>query len=74
MPSPHVGEGKREKKIYKARKDRRKGASEIGGKKNGKKKNHIFRACPKGIEEEIPRSYLSPFFYTKTQYFGPRSD
>ena len=38
MPSPHVSEGKREKKIYKARKDRRKGASEIGGEKNGKRK------------------------------------
>ena len=38
MPSPHVGEGKRKKKIYKARKDRRKGGSEIGGKKNGKRK------------------------------------
>ena len=38
MPSPHVGEGKREKKIYKARKDRRKGASEIGGEKNEKRK------------------------------------
>ena len=38
MPSPHVSEGKREKKIYKARKDRRKGGSEIGGEKNGKRK------------------------------------
>ena len=38
MPSPHVGEGKREKKIYKARKDRRKGDRKIGGEKNGKRK------------------------------------
>ena len=36
MPSPHVGEGKREKKIYKARKDRR--GKKIGGEKNGKRK------------------------------------
>ena len=35
MPSPHVGEGKREKKIYKARKDRKKKErSELGGEKN----------------------------------------
>ena len=34
MPSPHVGEGKREKKIYKARKDRRRGGPELGGEKN----------------------------------------
>ena len=34
MPSPHVGEGKREKRIYKARKDRRRGGSELGREKN----------------------------------------
>ena len=38
MLSPHVGEEKREKKIYKARKDRREGGSEIGREKNGKTK------------------------------------
>ena len=58
--------------IYKARKDRRKGDRKIGGEKR-KEKNHIFRACPKRIKGEIPRSCLKPF-YTKTQYFGPKSD
>ena len=28
-----------------------------------KKKNHIFRACPKRIEGEIPLSYLRPFLH-----------
>ena len=56
-----MGEGKREKKIYKARKDRREGIG-IRWREKLKEKNHIFRACPKGIEEEIPRSYLTPFF------------
>ena len=28
-----------------------------------KEKNHIFRACPKRIEGEIPRSYLRPFLH-----------
>ena len=65
MPSPHVGEGKREKKIYKARKDRRKRGIGNRWREKRKEKNHIFRACPKGIEEEIPSSYLSPFFTLK---------
>ena len=59
--------------IYKARKDRKRGGSEKGTGKKQKKENHIFRACPKRIKGEIPRSCLKPF-YTKTQYFGPRSD
>ena len=65
MPSPHVGEGKREKKIYKARKDRRKEGIGNRWREKRKGKNHISRACPKGIEEEIPRSYLTPFFTLK---------
>ena len=48
--------------IYKARKDRRKKKSKIGGEKR-KEKNHIFRACPKRIEGEIPRSYLRSFLH-----------
>ena len=74
MPSPHVGEGKRKKKRY-IRREKTEGRG-IGNRwrEKRKEKNHTFRACPKGIEEEIPRSYLTPFFYTKTQYFGPRSD
>ena len=48
--------------IYKARKDRRKRDRKIGGEKR-KEKNHIFRACPKRIEGEIPRSYSRPFLH-----------
>ena len=48
--------------IYKARKDRRKGGSKRGGEKP-KEKNHIFRARPKRIEGEIPRSCLRPFLH-----------
>ena len=48
--------------IYKARKDRRKKKSKIGGEKR-KEKNHIFGACPKRIEGEIPRSYSRPFLH-----------
>ena len=47
--------------IYKARKDRRFGGSKKRGREKQKKKNHIFRACPKRIVGEIPRSYLRPF-------------
>ena len=65
MPSPHVDEEKGKKAmIYKARKDRRKGDRKKEERKQ-KKKNHIFRACPKRIEGEIPRSYLGPFFTLK---------
>ena len=72
MPGPHVDDQKGKKAmVYKARKDRRKGGPRKKEKK--KKENHIFRACPKRIEGEIPRLYLGSF-YTKTQYFGPRSD
>ena len=63
MLSPHVDEEKGKKAmIYKARKDRRKGDRKKGERKQ-KKKNHIFRACPKRIEGEIPRSYLGHFLH-----------
>ena len=53
MPSPHVNDEKGKKAmVYKARKDRRKRIGERGREKQ-KKKNHIFRACPKRIEGEI---------------------
>ena len=52
----------KEAMIYKARKYRRKGDRKEGGEKH-KKGNHIFRACPKRIEGEIPRSYLRPFLH-----------
>ena len=42
-------------------------------KKEKEKENQIFRACPKRIYCYIPCSYLGSF-YTKIQYFGPRSD
>ena len=68
MPGPHVDDEKGKKAmVYKAREDRRKG----GPRK--KRKNQIFRACPKRIYCYIPCSYLEAF-YTKIQYFGPRSD
>ena len=48
MPSPHVDDEKGKKAmIYKARKDRRRGPTEKERRK--KKKNHIFRVCPKWI-------------------------
>ena len=46
--------------VYKARKDRRKGGRKKGTEKQ-KKENHIFRACPKRIEGDIPCSYLGSF-------------
>ena len=42
-------------------------------KKRKKKESQIFRVCPKRIYCYIPCSYLGSF-YTKIQYFGPRSD
>ena len=70
MPDPHVDDKKRQKAmVYKARKDRRKGDRE---KTERKGKSDL-----QGMSEEtycyIPCSYLESF-YTKIQYFGPRSD
>ena len=57
-----MGEGKREKKRYIRRGKTEGRGIGIRWREKLKEKNHIFRACPKGIEEEIPRSYLTPFF------------
>ena len=63
MSSPHVDEEKGKKvMIYKARKDRRKEDRKKKERKR-KKENHIFRACPKSIECEIPRSYFGSFLH-----------
>ena len=63
MPSPHVDDEKGKKvMIYKARKDRRRGDRKKRTKKQ-KKENHIFRACPKRIYGDIPRSYLGSFLH-----------
>ena len=63
MPSPHVDDEKDKKAmIYKARKDRRRGDQNKGTEKQ-KKKNHIFRACPKRIYGDIPCSYLGSFLH-----------
>ena len=48
--------------IYKARKDRRNGDRKKGAEKQ-KKENYIFRACPKRIYGDIPRSYLGSFLH-----------
>ena len=58
--------------IYKARKDRRKGDQKIGGEKR-KEKNHILGHVRRGLRVRYHVRVLD-LFYTKTQYFGPRSD
>ena len=61
MSSPHVDDEKGKKAmVYKARKDRRKGDRR---KRKKKKENQIFRACPKRIYGDIPRSYLGSFLH-----------
>ena len=64
MPNPHVDNKKGKKPWY-----IRKGKKTTGKKKE---KSHF-----KGMSEEtycyVPCSYLESF-YTKIQYFGPRSD
>ena len=63
MPSPHVDDEKGKKAmIYKARKDRRSGDRKKERRKQ-KKENHTFRACPKRIYGDIPRSYLGSFLH-----------
>ena len=63
MPSPHVNDEKGKKAmIYKAKKDRRKGDRKKGTEKQ-RKKNHIFRACPKRIYCYILFSYLGSFLH-----------
>ena len=63
MPSPHVDDEKGKKAmIYKARKDKRRGDRKKEQRKQ-KKENHIFRACPKRIYGDIPRSYIGSFLH-----------
>ena len=67
MPSPHVDDEKGKKAmVYKARKDRRKGD---GRKRKIRFLGHVRR----GFIATYHARILDPF-YTKIQYFGPRSD
>ena len=59
--------------IYKARKDRRKGGSEIGEEKDRKRKIRSLGHVRRGLKVRYHVRTLD-LFYTKTQYFGPRSD
>ena len=59
--------------IYKARKYRRKGGSEIGGEKNRKREIISLEHVRRGLRVRYHVRTLD-LFYTKTQYFGPRSD
>ena len=59
--------------IYKARKDRRKGGSERGRQKNGKRKIISLGHVRRGLRVRYHVRTLD-LLYTKTQYFGPRSD
>ena len=73
MPSPHVDEEKGKKAmIYKARKDRRNG---IGKRKRKNRKRKIISLghVRRGLRVRYHVRALD-LFYTKTQYFGPRSD
>ena len=71
MPSPHVDDEKGKKAmVYKARKDRRK-----GDWRKGKRKRKIRSLG------HVRRGFIAAYhartldlFYTKIQYFGPRSD
>ena len=73
MPCPHVDDEKGKKAmIYKARKDRRKGDRK---KKQKKRERKIISLG------HVQRGFMATYhvrtldlFYTKTQYFGPRSD
>ena len=65
MPSPHVDDEKGQKSYGIKGEERQKERGPKKGTEKQKKKNHIFRACPKRIEGEIPRSYLGPFFTLK---------
>ena len=59
--------------IYKARKDRKVGGSEIGGEKDRKRKIRSLGHVRRGLRVRYHVRTLD-IFYTKTQYFGPRSD
>ena len=74
MPSPHVDDEKGKKAmIYKARKDRRKGGSRKRNRENRKRKIISFGHVRRGFTVTYHARTLD-LFYTKTQYFGPRSD
>ena len=73
MPSPHVDEEKGKKAmIYKARKDRRKGDRKRN-RENRKRKIISLGHVRRGFMVTYHARILD-LFYTKTQYFGPRSD
>ena len=71
MPSPHVDDEKGKKAlVYKARKDRRKGDRKKGERKRKiKSLGHVRRGFIATYHARI-----LDLFYTKIQYFGPRSD
>ena len=50
-----------------------KGGSEIGGEKNGKRKIISLGHVRRGLRVRYHVRTVD-LFYTKTQYFGPRSD
>ena len=67
MPSPHVDDEKGKKAmVYKARKDRRKGDKR-------KRKIRSLGNVRRGFIATYHARILD-LFYTKIQYFGPRSD
>ena len=73
MPSPHVDDEKGKKAmIYKARKDRRK-VIEEKEQKNRKRKIISLGHVRRGFVATYHVRTLD-LFYTKIQYFGPRSD
>ena len=70
MPGPYVDDKKGKKAmVYKARKDRRK-----GDPKNRKKKEKIRSLGHVRRDLSLHSMLVSLLFYTKIQYFGPRSD
>ena len=71
MPDPHVDDKKGKKAmVYKARKDRRK---ENGRKGKRKRKIRSLGHVRRGFIATYHARILD-LFYTKIQYFGPRSD
>ena len=70
MPSPHVDDEKGKKAmVYKARKDRRKGYRKKGKERKIRSLGHVRRGFIATYHARI-----LDLFYTKIQYFGPRSD
>ena len=64
---------KGKKRYIRREKTEGKGASEIGGEKNGKRKIISLGHVRRGSRVRYHVRTLD-IFYTKTQYFGPRSD